>query len=278
MNVRDHYETLAVRLDAGVLHVTLNRPHARNALTMAMVRELMQVLDDAKGAGDVRVLVLRGAGGHFCAGADLKDMAAARERAARPDDRNRHLDPSPDPFAEVNARFGDLGVAYANTGIATVAVVEGHVSGGGIGLACFTDVTIAADTAVFRLPETTLGVVPAQVAPFLVERIGYAEAKRMAVTACRVDAAQALAVRLVHAVHPAAQIDAALQRLLHEMLQCAPGAVSSAKALLAQARFAPPAAMTDVAAEAFSRAARSAEGVEGTQAFLAKRRPRWAPQ
>jgi isohexenylglutaconyl-CoA hydratase len=272
------FETLLVRREAGVLHVTLNRPQARNAMTMAMVRELKAVLAGAQSAGGVRVIVLRGAGGHFCAGADLKDMAAARQRAAQADDRDRHLDPAPDPLAEVNQHFGELCVAYANTGIAVVAVLEGTVMGGGFGLACVADVAIAADDVVFRLPETSIGVVPAQIAPFLIERLGYAEAKRLAVTGGRVDAAQALALRLVHEVHPTGQLDATLVRVLGEILRCAPGALAATKALLAQSRFTPAAAMVGIAAAVFSRAAQSAEGVEGTLAFIQKRKPKWAPQ
>ena len=244
------YETLQVRRDGGVLHVTLDRPESRNAMTMAMLRELRTVLNEAQGSGEIRVLVLRGAGGHFCAGADLKDMAAARMRAAQSDDRQRQVVPSADPLAEVNARFGELCVAYASTGLATVAVLEGTVMGGGFGLACVVDVAIAADNVVFRLPETSLGVVPAQIAPFLVERLGYAEAKRLAVTGGRVYAAQAHMLRLVHEVHAPEALDDALARVLHEILQCAPGAISSTKALLAQARFATPASMIPAAAAA----------------------------
>lgn len=272
------FETIQVRRDDGVLHVTLSRPQARNAMTMAMVRELRTVLHDAHADGGVRVIVLRGSGGHFCAGADLKDMAAARLRAAQADDRERHVDPAADPMAEVNAQFGELCVAYAGTGIATVAVLEGTVMGGGFGIACVVDVAIAADNVVFRLPETSLGVVPAQIAAFLVERLGYAEAKRLAVTGGRVYAAQAHALRLVHEVHAPEALDAGLARVLHDILQCAPGAISSTKALLAQARFTPPSAMIPTAAAAFSRSAQGPEGIEGTAAFLAKRKPTWAPR
>jgi isohexenylglutaconyl-CoA hydratase len=269
------YETLDVRADGGVLHVTLNRPQARNAMTMAMVRELRTVLAEAR-QGDTRVLVLRGAGGHFCAGADLKDMAAARMRAMQADDDRRPLEPAADPIAEINARFGELCAAYADTGLATVAVLEGTVMGGGFGLACVVDVAIASQTATFRLPETSLGVVPAQVGPFLVERLGYAETKRLAVTGGTLDATQALALRLVHEVHAPEAIDAALQRVTGEILRCAPGAISATKALLARARFTPPDELVQDAAAVFSRSAQGAEGIEGMSAFLAKRKPKWA--
>ena len=265
------FKTLALRRDGGVLHVTLNRPEVRNAMSMAMVRELRVVLAQAEmrcGMNDgTRVIVLRGAGGHFCAGADLSDMAAARMK----------LQDDPQALVQTNAAFGELCVAYADTGIATVAVVEGSCMGGGLGLACVADVTLATDSASFRLPETSLGVVPAQIGPFLVERLGYAEAKRLAVSGGKLGAQEALALRLVHEVHAAETIDAALTRVLSGILQCAPGAVAATKALIAKARFQSPAALVQEAAQVFSRAALGPEGIEGTTAFLQKRKAAWAP-
>ncbi|MBL8331151.1 MAG: enoyl-CoA hydratase/isomerase family protein [Rubrivivax sp.] len=271
------WEALHVHRDGAVLHVTLNRPDARNAMTMAMVRELRQVLSAAQAGKLVRVLVLRGAGGHFCAGADLKDMVQAQARAAQGDDRDRQIEPSADPIADINARFGELCVAYAATGLATVAVLEGTVMGGGFGLACVADVALASDDVAFRLPETSLGVLPAQIAPFLTERLGYSQAKRLAVTGGRLGAAQALGIGLVHEVHESSQLDAAVARVCSEILQCAPGAIASTKALLAQGRLLAPAAMISTAAAAFSRAARGPEGVEGMSAAVARRKPSWAP-
>jgi isohexenylglutaconyl-CoA hydratase len=261
-------DTLLVRHDGPVLHLTLNRPEVRNAMSLAMVLELREALATAEADGLTRVIVLRGAGGHFCAGADLKDMAGARARLA--DD--------PDAVAKINAAFGELCVAFANTGLALVAVLEGTVMGGGLGLACVADVALAGTGAVFRLPETSLGVVPAQIAPFLVERLGYSEARRLAVTGGRLDANAALDLRLVHAVHASGALDNALAAVVHEILQCAPGAVAATKALMAKARFHAPASLVHEAAEVFSKAALGAEGLEGTTAFLAKRKASWVPQ
>jgi isohexenylglutaconyl-CoA hydratase len=261
------YTTLIARHDGPVLHLTLNRPEVRNAMSLAMVLELRQALALAEGDGSTRVIVLRGAGGHFCAGGDIKDMATARLKLAD----------NPNAIVEVNEAFGDLCVAYANAGLAVVAVVEGTVMGGGFGLACVADVTLADDSVVFRLPETSLGLVPAQVGPFLVERLGYAEAKRLAVTGAKVESQDALRLRLVHEVHDSESLDWALQRVLADILRCAPGALAATKGLIAKARLHSAASLVHQAAETFARAALGPEGQEGTTAFLGKRRATWMP-
>lgn len=252
--------------DGPVLHLTLNRPAQRNAMTVAMVQGLRQALATAETDGATRVIVLRGAGGHFCAGGDLRDMATARARVAD----------HPKAIAELSAAFGDLCVAFSQTGLATVAVVQGSVMGGGFGLACVADVTLADDSVVFRLPETSLGLLPAQIGPFVVERLGGAEARRLAVTGAPLDATQALALRLVHELHSAAALDTALTRVLGDILRCAPGAIAATKALLAKARLRAPASLVHEASLAFSAAVLGDEGAEGTAAFLAKRPAAWA--
>lgn len=261
-----------------VLEITLNRPDVRNAMSLAMVEELRRALAQAEvsvgSAQPTRVVVLRGAGGHFCAGGDLKDMAMARMRAL---ESPTGTDLVHDPVAEVNAAFGRMCAAFADTPLAVVAVLEGTVMGGGFGLACVADVAIATETAHFRLPETALGVVPAQIAPFLVERLGYSQAKRLAVTGGRLDAAQALAIGLVHQQVQTTEVDSAVQAVLTDILACAPGALAATKALMAKARWNPPADLVDEAAALFSRAVQGPEGQEGTSAFLQKRKPTWVP-
>lgn len=269
-------EAVRAEQSGAVLHITLNRPESRNAMSLKMVAELRQVLVAAEATagqdGAVRVVVLRGAGGHFCAGADLKDMAGARMRAMQ------GVADGGDPIAQVNAEFGALCVAYAQTPLAVVAVLEGTVMGGGFGLACVADVALASETASFRLPETALGVVPAQIAPFLVERLGYSQAKRLAVTGGRLDAHAALGLGLVHAVADTAGLQAQLDLVLADILACAPGALAATKALMARARLAPPQELVADAAAVFSRAAQGPEGVEGMTAFIQKRKPNWALQ
>jgi len=267
--------TVTVERDADIWIVTLNRPAARNAVdgpTALLLADAFRAFDaDA----EARVAILTGAGGHFCAGADLADMAAARQREAGG---------APDAVAAANARFGALCAAFARTGLATIAVLEGAVMGGGLGLACVADIVLAGTRARLSLPETTLGLVPAQIAPFLVERVGAAHARRLAITGARLDAHEAHAIGLVHEVHDeappvpdaASPLDAALARTIEAVGRCAPGAIAATKALIARARHAPAADLVAVAARVFAAAAHGAEGLEGMQAFLQKRPPAWA--
>jgi isohexenylglutaconyl-CoA hydratase len=259
--------SIAVTRDGPVLHLTLNRPEVRNAMSLAMVREMSDALHAAEGDGSTRVIVLRGADGNFSAGADIRDMAAARARLAE----------DPGALATVNATFGELCGAFADSGLAIVAVVDGAVMGGGFGLCCAADVVIASSSAVFRLPETSLGVLPAQIAPFLVERLGYSEAKRLAVTGGRLTAQEALAIRLVHEVHEVDGLDAAVADTVGQILACAPGALAATKALVRKARWSRAADLVQEAAQAFSSAALGKEGIEGMAAFLQKRKPEWSP-
>jgi isohexenylglutaconyl-CoA hydratase len=160
---------------------------------------------------------------------------------------------------------------------ATVAILEGAVLGGGFGLACVSDLTLAGDSAVFGLPETSLGVVPAQIAPFLVERLGFAQAKRLALSGGRIRAEEAFKLGLVHEVHTTeATLGRALEAAVARFLLCAPQATRATKRLLLRARREPAESLIEHAAQIFAAALRGAEGEEGTRAFQEKRPPAWA--
>ena len=271
------FDTVLLQQTGAVLHMTLNRPAARNAMSLAMLADLVRALRWAESTANkpdaVRVVVVRGAGGHFCAGADLKDMASARMQAMQ----NNAVDENGlNPIAKVNSAFGAMCSAFAQTPLALVMVLEGTVMGGGFGLACVADVALADTSASFKLPETSLGLVPAQIAPFLVERLGYSQAKRLAVTGGRLDAHAALQIGLVHVVAEGDALQTELNKVLADILACAPQALAATKALMDKARFAPPKDMVLQAAQVFATAAQSAEGLEGMTAFMQKRKPQWA--
>lgn len=261
--------TLLLRLEGGVLHVTLHRPDVRNAMSLQMVTELEQVLDAVLDRRDVRAIVLRGAGGHFCAGGDVKDMAKARMAAPK--------EGEPDPLATVNREFGSVITKLDRVPQAVVAVLEGAVLGGGFGLACVADVALAHAEASFGLPETSLGLPPAQIAPFLVRRLGLSQARRLAVTGGRLSGLEAHAIGLVHEVaHDDGALHVLLERVLKEIRKCAPGAVAATKHLMLQVGVVDHERLLDEGAERFAAAARGPEGVEGMTAFIGKRKPHWA--
>lgn len=264
-------QTLLLRRDGWRLHVTLNRPEARNAMSLAMVQELSTVFAAIADDRTIRAVILRGAGGNFCAGGDIKDMAGAR--AAEPGADGK------DPLAVVNRAFGAMCMQIEEAPQAVIAVLEGAVMGGGFGICCVSDVAIAADDAKLRLPETGLGVPPAQIAPFIVRRLGYSHARRLAVTGGALDAAEALRLGLVHYVTDRAGLDGQLARILADIARCAPGAVATTKRLVLAASGAPHGAelarLLDAAADDFARAARGPEGVEGMLAFIQKRNAPW---
>ncbi|MDE3735524.1 enoyl-CoA hydratase/isomerase family protein [Metapseudomonas resinovorans] len=257
-------ETLLLEQAGGVLHVTLNRPDSRNAMSLAMVEELREVLAATRNDANVRALVLRGAGGHFCAGGDIKDMASARATGST-------------AYQALNRAFGRLLEEAQAQPQVVIAVLEGAVLGGGFGLACVSDIAITLQGAQFGLPETSLGVLPAQIAPFVVKRIGLTQTRRLALTAARFDGSEALRLGLVHfAEADSAALEQRLTESLEQVRRCAPGANARTKALLLATESEPIGPLLDSAAEQFALAVTGAEGTEGTLAFVQKRKPSWA--
>ena len=263
---------LQLELAGPFLHVTFNRPQVRNAMSFAMVEELIAVFDALEDTKAVRAVVLRGAGGNFCAGGDIKDMAGLRMQPAP------EIPGGPDdPAAVANRKFGTMLSVIETAPQAVVAVVEGAVMGGGFGLACVADVTLSKADAKFRLPETSLGIPPAQIAPFIVRRIGLTQARRLAVTGGRLDGHQAKAIGLVHEVCETDEaLDTALASTLADIRRCAPGAVAVTKDLVISSLSENIEVLLDRGARDFAKAIRGPEGQEGTMAFVEKRTPAWA--
>jgi isohexenylglutaconyl-CoA hydratase len=266
-------ETAHIRLDlrGAVLHLWLNRPELRNALSPQMVREILATFAAIADDRSVRVVVVRGAGGTFCAGGDIKSMSAAHEA------------PPPgatDELKENNRRFGAMLDTVNAAPQAVIAAVEGYAMGGGFGLACVADITIATADAKFGMTEVTIGVVPAAISPFVVKRIGLTAARRLAVSGARLDGTDAAAIGIAHrTVADAAALDAAVSDSCNQVLKCAPGAVAATKRLMLRAAGpSPMSELLDDAAESFAAAVRGPEGREGTRSFVEKRKPSWVTQ
>lgn len=248
-----------------VARLRLNRPALHNAFDAVLIAALTGALDAVAGEDAVRVVVLEGDGASFSAGADLhwmRGMAAASEAANRDDALAlarlmRTLDELPKP---------------------TIARVHGAAFGGGVGLVACCDIAIGAPEAKFGLTESKLGLLPAVISPYVIEAIGARQARRWFATAEIFDADTALAIGLLHAVVPADQLDAAVQRQIDLLLKAGPVAAAQAKALVRRVAAHGDRDRHDADnADLIARLRVSPEGQEGLGAFLDKRKPGWNP-
>src|SRR5262245_29285881 len=176
------YANITLDRDGAVARLVLNRPDRRNALTHAMMLELEDAFAKVRDDQSCRVLVLRGAGGHFCAGGDLDAMA---DMPASP--ANGAADPLVPPYRQ----FGSALMALNVLPQATVAIVEGSAVGGGFGMACCSDVVILHEVARFGMPEPKWGFIPSQILPFVVRRVGEGMARDLAVSGRVIDVVEA---------------------------------------------------------------------------------------
>jgi len=261
-------KTLLLHREGARLYVTLNDPATKNALSPAMREELSAVLDAAERDDSLRALILRGANGVFCSGGNIGGFRESIAAAPPPGER--------DPIAASNRVFGDMMLRLNALPKVVIAVVEGPAFGGGFGLACAADIAIAKSDAKFALSETTLGLVPAQIAPFVVKRVGLSQARRLALSGARIGADEAYRIGLVHAL---CADDAALEKTLAEVLdgvgRCAINANAATKEVLLATQEKPLAEVLDRAADLFAQQMRGPEGREGVAAFLEKRPAAW---
>lgn len=287
--------TLLLKQERGVLYVTLNRPDAKNALSPVMVAELNTVFDVLRERRDVRAVVLRGAGGNFCAGADLKDMMGARDTASRSVDAGAgawvppaptSLRPGtvsepgePDPVIQYSRGFGAMLRKVEALPAVVIAICEGAVLGGGFGFACVSDIALAHVDAKFGLPETTRGLPPAQIAPFVVERIGLTQARRLCLTGAQFRGTRALELGLVHETFTSEEeLRTKLAVEIDAVLGCGPQANAVTKQIILGVAHMDMDALLDDAARKFAACVRGPEAPEGIAAFLQKRKPRWTAE
>ena len=255
------FETLLYTVDTtrGYAHITLNRPETRNAMNFRMVEELHQVAEGLRGQRAVRVIVLRGANGTFCAGGDIKEM---RENSVPGNGSRVNLD--------------QMLRAFNTAEQIVVSVVEGAALGGGFGLVCVSDIALAATTAEFGLPEVRLGLTPAFISPFVIERLGLTRARELMLSGRRFKGTAAADYGLVHRAVEPDQLEAALEELLNELRHCAPGAVAATKALIFTVKDKPLDDTVAYRADLLNQLRAGEEAQEGLLAFMQKRPPRWS--
>jgi len=257
------YQALEIVRDGPVLHVRLNRPDVRNAFNGTVVEELQLAFREADRDEVARIVVLSGNGKSFSAGADLAWM---QQQAALPEADNQI-------GAESMARMF-LGIARCRKPV--LARIHGHALGGGTGLTAAVDIALCTEDCQFGLTEVKLGIVPAVISPFVMQKIGAGRARTLFLTGERFDGREAMRIGLVHRALPGEQeLDAAVQRVIGELLGAGPAAVASAKDLI---RTVAPLTLEEsipVTSKWIAALRATPEAAEGMAAFLGKRPAAW---
>ena len=243
--------------------VTLNRAFRRNGFNAGLIAAMLEALETLQGAEGVRVVLLRGAGGTFSAGADLEWMRDAIDRTEADNRDDAML------MARMLKSLWDIPAL-------TVALVEGGAFGGGAGLAAACDLAVATEDAKFSFSDVRLGIIAATISPYVVAAIGPRQARGLFATGKVFDAAHAEKIGLVsEVVADAAGLEAARDRIAEEIMACGPEAVAESKQLVEDVAYRPIEEVMDETARRIARIRVSPEGQEGVRAFLEKRKPNW---
>lgn len=257
------YETIIVETDArGVATVTLNRPDKHNALNADLIAELFDAVEDLASDDKVRIVILTGAGTSFCAGGDFNWFASNVEKS-----RAERVEQSA-TLAHLLRRLDTLQKPL-------IGRINGPAYGGGVGMISVCDYTIGAEGARYGLTEVKLGLLPANISPYVVARIGKVHARETMLSGALFDSARAERIGLLTEVVAADALDAAVERVVHDHLQAAPGAVADTKALIAYVASHDLETNMIYTADRLADAWETGEGIEGINSFLNKSVPSW---
>ena len=257
------FEAIDLTVDGrGVATLSLNRPEKHNAMSAQMIAELTEAAAKLRSDDAIRVVVVAGLGKSFCAGGDLNWMRDQFE--ATPEKRSAEA-----------AKLAYMLQALNTLPQPLIGRLHGNAFGGGVGLASVCDVAIGADHILLGLTETRLGLIPATIGPYVVARMGEPNARRVFMSGRRFDAAEAISLDLLANAVPSEDLDDAIEAEVIPYLECAPGAVARAKALV---RYLGPTIDEDTIAHTIKELAKCWEGAEapeGIGAFFDKRKPNW---
>lgn len=257
------FETLAVALTPPFAQVALNRPEVKNAMNAQMVTDLIAAFEGLRENREIRAVVLSGAGGTFCAGGDIKEMAAAFQGG------------TVDAMGDAG-RLDHLLQRVQTAPQVVIAKVEGAAMGGGFGLVCAADIAVASADAKMGLPEVRLGLVPALISPYVIARVGLTRARELMLTGRRFGGEEAQQYGIVHEVCAPDVLDARVNELLEDIRQCSSNALAACKRLIFEVMDKPLDETVAYRANLLTELRRSDEGMEGMMAFAQKRKPKWA--
>ena len=261
--VYDRYETLRIDVDArGVATVILNRPDKHNSINAALISDLTDATTALAEDRAVRVVVLTGAGKSFCAGGDFNWFASNVQKS-----RTERVEQSAS-LARLLRRLDTLPKPL-------IGRINGPAYGGGVGLMSVCDYTLGAEGARFGLTEVRLGLLPANISPYVVARIGAAASRETMLSGAFFDTARAERIGLLTEVVAPGALDEAVERIVDAHLQAAPGAVADTKRLIAYVAGHDLDDSMIYTADHLADAWETEEGIEGIDSFLSKSAPSW---
>lgn len=258
-----HYSTLRLAEDRpGVLSITLARPEARNAFNADVIRELHDVFTTRARSESVRAVLLTGEGKSFCAGADLHWMQASAKLGF---DEN---------VADAR-RMAEMFESIAYCPAPVVVKAFGHALGGGSGLVAAADVAFATTDTKFGFTEVKLGIIPAVISPYALRKVGQTHARRYFFSGELFDGTEAERIGLIEKAVAEADLSAAVDRYIDQLLAAGPHAVREAKRLISAVSGVEPKDAAEVTAPLIARVRTSPEAKEGMTAFFEKRPAAW---
>jgi methylglutaconyl-CoA hydratase len=256
-------QNLTIIQTGPVARITLTMPEIRNAFSDEVIQDITAAFADVGGRADVRAVVLAAEGPAFCAGANLHWM-------------RRMADYTREENLADAGKLATMLRTIAECPKPTIARVQGDVYAGGMGLVAACDMAVSVDTAWYCLSEVKIGLAPATISPYVIRAMGARAAQRYFLTAERFTAAEAHRIGFVHEVVAAGALDAKVDELLKALTSASPAAVTACKTLVADVvGRALDDGLVAYTVEAIADIRASAEGREGVQAFLNKRKPAW---
>ena len=254
-----HY--IEIQKKENLFYISLNRPDKANAFNDEFIIELTTALQQAEQDSKTTIVILRANGKHFCAGADLNWM-------------QQMVNFSKEENKKDAIQLSNLFQTLNHLKKPTIAVVKGSAFGGGVGLLACCDIVLAAEQASFCFSEATVGLTPATIAPYVLQKIGLSAARRYFLSAEKFNAVQAEKIGLVQEICDETKIDQIAYELASKMSTYSPQALTVTKELLFKLPKDEKMAI-DYTAELIADIRTSAEGQEGLKAFLEKRKPNW---
>lgn len=263
MIINQSYKTIIFEIEDRIARITLNRPDVHNAFNGNLISDLFTAFEFLKTDKEVRAIVLTGNGKSFCAGADLNWMKSVVNYTYHQN-------------YQESLQLAHLMLSIYTHPKPVIARVNGSAIGGGVGLMSVCDIAVTSDEAKFALSEVRLGLAPAVISPFVINRIGRSNARELFITGERISAARAAQIGLVNSCVKPNQLDEEVNSKLEMILSSSPNAIRTIKEMLFKINQTSFPELSEYTAELIADLRLSKDGQEGMNSFLEKRKPYWA--